>query len=100
MQRILFSVSLTLGVMIAYIDSRPMWDDTGITAGMLCIAGGIMGFLGPNRPWLWALLLSVWIPILGIIQTGNWASALAIVVAFIGSYSGFFWEKWNSSLNK
>ena len=33
MQKLLVIVALALGLIIAYVDSRPTWDDAGITAG-------------------------------------------------------------------
>ena len=85
-----------LGALITYVDSRPTWDDTGISAGVLFITGAVLGFLGPNRPWLWALALGAWIPLLGIALTHNYGSALALVVSFAGAYAGAFTRKLQS----
>ena len=52
MQKTLFAVAVVLGFAIAYVDSRPTWDDTGITASAVLITAGILGALGPERPWL------------------------------------------------
>jgi hypothetical protein len=59
MQRVLLIVALALGAAVTYVDSRPTWDDTGVTAGALFVISGVLGFLGPKRPWLWALALGV-----------------------------------------
>lgn len=87
-QRILFVVAVTLGFAIAYVDSRPTWDDTGITAGAVLITAGILGALGPERPWLWALGVGGWIPLFGIFNGWNRASLLALGIAFVGAYGG------------
>jgi hypothetical protein len=84
MQRIVFA----LGVLLGYVDSRPTWDDTGITAGMLLIATAIAGALAPQRPWLWALCIGVWIPLFGIRNSANYGSLIALAVAFAGAYAG------------
>jgi hypothetical protein len=48
----------------------------------------VFGFIGPNRPWLWALSLGCWIPLLGITLQQNYATLLALLVAFAGAYGG------------
>jgi hypothetical protein len=88
MQRRLFVVALAMGGLVAYVDSRPTWDDTGVTAAALLVMAGVLGFLGPARPWLWALALGVWIPLLAVVRTQNYVAVLALVVAFVGSYVG------------
>ncbi len=88
MQRVLLAVALVLGWLVAYVDSRPTWDDTGVTVAALLIISGALGFLGPKRPWLWALALGVWIPLVGIVRTQNYGTMLALVVAFAGAYGG------------
>ena len=56
-QWLLLVGSTLLGLLIAFIDSRPSWDDTAITVGMLLIGGGIIGLLlamaGHLVPDLW-----------------------------------------------
>ena len=88
MQRILIAISLTLGIAIGYVDSRPTWDDTGVTAGVLIIATAILGALAPERPWLWALCVGLWIPVFGIANGANYGSLLALALAFVGAYGG------------
>ena len=88
MQKGILAIALVLGALITYVDSLPTWDDTGMTAGVLLITAGILGFLGPSRPWLWALALGMWIPLLGILRDQNYATLLALAVAFVGAYSG------------
>lgn len=88
MQRILFAVALVVGAVVTYVDSRPTWDDTGVTVTALFLAAGALGFLGPRRPWLWALALGVWIPLLAVVRTRNYAAMLALVVALAGAYAG------------
>jgi len=88
MQRILLAVALVLGGLLAYVDSSPGWDDTGVMAGAIFLASGLLGFLGPQRPWLWALALGLWIPLLGIVREQNYGSLVALVLAFAGAYAG------------
>ena len=84
----LLLVALLLGVSIAWIDTRPTWDDTGITVGLLLIAAAGFGAVYPRLAWLWALALGAWIPLFNIVTARNFGSLLALVVAFMGSYVG------------
>jgi hypothetical protein len=88
MFKILLPVAVCLGLLIAYVDSRPNWDDTGITALALLLSCGVLGALGPDRPWLWALGVGAWIPAYGIASSRNFGSLLALVFAFVGAYAG------------
>jgi hypothetical protein len=91
--KVLLPIALGLGLLIAYVDSRPNWDDTGLTALALLACSGLCGVLGPNRPWLWALAVGVWIPLAGIAFARNYGSLLAILFAFAGAYSGMALRK-------
>jgi hypothetical protein len=88
LQRILFVVALGLGLAIAWVDSRPNWDDTGVTAAAILLACGVLGAIAPKQPWLWALAVGLWIPLIAIARSQNYGSLLALVVAFAGAYAG------------
>jgi hypothetical protein len=88
MAKFLLPAALVLGLLIAYVDSRPNWDDTGVTAVALFAASGLWAFLSPNRPWLWALAIGLWVPAFAIVSAGNYGSLLALLVAFAGAYAG------------
>lgn len=98
MHKILLAVALGLGGLITYIDTRSTWDDTGITAAALLIISGVLAFLEPNRPWLWALALGIWIPLLGVTRAQNYWTLLALVVAFVGAYGGMAMRTWLSPI--
>ncbi len=88
MQRTLLAVALGVGVLTTWMDSRPNWDDTGVTALAVLVSCILLGALGPKRPWLWALAVGLWIPILGIALHRNYGTLLALAFAFAGSYAG------------
>ena len=88
MQTILLVVAASLGLSIAYVDSRPNWDDTGVTAFALLLTCAIFGALVPDRPWRWALAVGVWVPAAGIVMSGNFGALLALGFAFAGAYGG------------
>lgn len=85
---IILVVALLIGALIGWIDTRPNWDDTGVTIGLILIAGGACGFFEPKLAWLWAIAVGFWIPLLNILSTGNYGSAVAVLFALVGAYIG------------
>ena len=49
----------TAGCMIGWVDSRPAWDDTGITAVSLLVVSAVLGFYRPRHWWVVFLALSI-----------------------------------------
>jgi hypothetical protein len=86
--RILFIIAIVLGMMIGFIDSRPHWDDAGITAGMILIVTACLGFVMPKCAWVWAISVGIWIPIWKIFPIQDYSSIIAIPIAFDGAYIG------------
>ena len=79
-----------LGLGIGWVDTRPTWDDTGITVVAVLGASGLIGWLAPGRPWLAALAVGAGVPALNIAISGNSESLVALVPAFLGAYAGNF----------
>lgn len=88
-QKILLACSTILGLLIAYIDSRPTWDDTGLTVFALLAIGGVIGLLLQKRPWLYALAFGIWLPLTGIIFRHDWMMLIVLAFPFIGVYAGW-----------
>ncbi len=80
--------ALALGALIGYIDSRPTWDDAGVTAGALVVSGVLLGATARRRPWLIALAVGAWIPAYAILHGQNYGSLLVLAFAFAGAYAG------------
>lgn len=89
MQKILLTIAVIAGLFFAYIDSRPTWDDTGITIGVLLLTSGLLGLIGFQRPWLLALAIGLWLPLYEISTAHAYASLIALIVTFIGAYGGW-----------
>lgn len=89
MQKILLGTAILAGLFLAYIDSRPTWDDTGILVAAILFTSGLIALLGYKRPWLLALAIGAWIPLHGILVGHNPGSIIAIIIAFIGAYLGW-----------
>jgi hypothetical protein len=81
-------LALLLGFVIAFVDSSPGWDDTGVSAAAVLGVSGLFGSLYPARPWFWALAVGAWIPTYGILRELNYATLLALVFSFAGAYAG------------
>lgn len=88
LQLLVLLCGVGLGVAIGFIDSRPSWDDTGVTAGALLLVTLLLGAVAPQRPWATALAVGIWIPLFGIVGRGNYGSLLALAFAFVGAYAG------------
>ncbi len=86
--RSLVPLAILLGLMITLVDDSPGWDDTGVSAAMVFTCAGLLSVLHPARPWLWALSVGVWIPVVGVAFHQNYEATFALVVAFVGAYSG------------
>ena len=82
-------VALGAGVAIGLADSSPGWDSTGITAGALFLTAAAVAWAGRDRPWLWAVLVGLPTPLLGIVRTGNAGSVLALGFAAAGAAVGW-----------
>jgi hypothetical protein len=88
-----YLIAISAGIVITLIDSNPSWDDTGITAGMIFCSCAFLGFISPGRPWIWALVVAIWIPLYGFLWMHNYGSILALIIGFAGSYAGAFGKR-------
>ena len=86
--RFLLIIALGLGLLFAYVDTRPNWDDTGVIAMAVAISCAILGALEPRRPWLWAIAVGIWLPLADMILHHNFGALLALLFAFGGAYAG------------
>ncbi len=71
---------LACGVLIASIDTRPTWDDTGVTAGLLLGSAFVVSAISGRRPLLWGVLVGG--PLAAMSVVGG-ALPVAIVVSAI-----------------
>lgn len=55
-------LALAGGIFIGYADVHS--DDVPVTLALLVGFSFLLGFLGPRRPWLWAVLVGIWLPVL------------------------------------
>ena len=78
-----------IGLVIGYVDSRPTWDDTAITVSLILLASAIVAGLSGRRPWLWALLVGGWVPVIEIWGSSGPASLVALLAAGVGAAAGY-----------
>ena len=90
---ILLLLALGLGLSIGWADTRPTWDDAGITVGAILCFAAVFGVIMPERAWVWALAISSGTSLLSIALLGNYGGLMPLIVAFLGSYSGAFFRK-------
>jgi len=86
---VILALALTAGLAIGYVDSRPTWDDTGVTAGSIFLAAGLLAAIRPRVAWL--VGLAVGLPVLAcnvILRDGNFGSAVAIAIGLGGAGVG------------
>ena len=81
-------IAVGIGLLAAYVDSRPNFDYTGVLAIGILFACFVVGAIGLKHPWLYALSIGIWIPLHNIIANQNYGSLLALAFAFIGAYLG------------
>lgn len=96
MQKILLVVAILTGLLIAYVDSRPTWDDTGITVATMLFSSGLLTLLGHRRPWLIALAIGLWTPIYETyfsrsfdLPGGMLLLLFVLLICFVGAYAGW-----------
>ena len=77
------------GIAIGYVDSRPGWDDTGITAVSLLLAAGIAAFVARRFPWLVAVATGIWVPLFELPYLASGGPLAALVFAAVGAAIGW-----------
>jgi hypothetical protein len=83
------AVALAIGIAIGYVDSRPTWDDTGITAGSVFLAAAILSAVRPRAAWLVGLAAGAPVLVFNVVLSGNFGSAVAIAIGLVGALVGF-----------
>ena len=86
MSRLVGVLALAAGGVIAWVDTRPGWDDTGVTAGALLIVTGVAALAGLR--WWIAAVLVVGPLLLAEIGSVGWGLALAPAIAAVGALGG------------
>jgi hypothetical protein len=86
---IALAISLIAGIAIGWMDSRPGWDDTAITALSLVLASGVAAFIAGSRPWLVAITTGVFVPLFELPGLGGGGALAAFLFSGIGAAAGW-----------
>jgi hypothetical protein len=79
-----YVTTLLAGMGMAWVGTRPHWDDTGVTAAALVLVSAVSALVGV-RPWI-AAGLSVGPLLAAELRSGNVGLLLAAVFALAGAY--------------
>jgi hypothetical protein len=85
---ILSGGALVSGLAIGWIDTRPGWDDTGVTIALILLTSGVLGFAVPKHAWVRALIIGGCVALLNILRSGRYDALVAVAVALIGGFLG------------
>lgn len=80
------ALALAAGLAIMWMDTRPTWDDTGITAAALALVALVAALAG-LRPWLAATLVAA--PVVLAELPKGYGVLLAIPFAVAGAVGGW-----------
>jgi len=85
---ILVILALLTGLIIGWIDTRPHWNDTGITVGLIFISSFILGLFAGRNAWILALIIGLCITSLNFLVSYRFDSAISLVISLAGAYAG------------
>jgi hypothetical protein len=85
---IVLFLAVLIGLCIGWVDSRPTWDDTGITVGVILGVSALLGAVARERPWLVAIAIAASLSVLELALTGTVAAFFSFIPAFLGAYAG------------
>ena len=85
---ILIVIALLAGSIIGWVDTRPHWNDTGITIGLIFISSFILGLFAGRNAWILALIIGLCITSLNYLVSGRFDSAVSILISLAGVYGG------------
>ena len=88
-QTTLLGVGVVAGLALAYVDSMPKFDDTGILVGSLLLVSAMLTALGYRRPWLLALAVGLWIPLHDIYLSHDPRILIVLAISLAGAYVGW-----------
>ena len=86
MKYALWTLTLVAGGLIAWMDTRPHWDDTGVTAVALMAVAGLAALAGVR--WWLATALAVGPLVLVESLAAGWGIVLAPAITLVGAGGG------------
>ena len=86
---VVVAVAIGIGSIVGFVDSRPTWDDTGVTAGVLVLAALVLACIRPSAAWLIGLALGLPVVLFNAITRGGFGSLLAVAFSMAGAGIGY-----------
>ena len=86
-------VGLLAGFAIGYVDSRPTWDDAGVTAGAVFISAALLAAASPRLGWVTGVAVGIPVLALNAVLRSNYGSAVAVIIALAGAGVGILLGK-------
>jgi len=83
------AVALIVGAVIGFVDSRPTWDDTGVTVGALLLAALTLALIRPRAAWLIALAVGLPVVLFNTVAHGGFGSVVAVAFSAVGAGIGY-----------
>jgi len=83
------AIAAAAGAVIGYVDSRPGWDDTGVTAGTLLLAGLLLALIRPRAAWPIGLALGIPVVVFNAVAHGGPGAAPAVGFGLAGAALGY-----------
>jgi hypothetical protein len=85
---IVLLAATALGLGIGYVDSRPTWDDTGISAAAILLTAAILAAVRPRAAWWVGTIVGVAVLGWSVATGGGFGAAVALPIALIGAAAG------------
>ena len=82
-------IGLLLGAGIGYVDSRPTWDDTGITVGAVVLCAFVTAAISPRWAWLSGLAVGLPVLVFNAVLHGGYAAVVAVGIGLAGAGAGY-----------
>ena len=93
MQKALLAAAAAAGLLIAWVDTRPGWDDAGITVFALFLSAAIIGLFVRRWAWLFGLAVGIWLSLWEILVTGDPLFLVLLAFPMAGVHAGWALRK-------
>jgi hypothetical protein len=82
-------IAIAIGCVLGYVDSRPGWDDTGVTAGAVLISAAALALARPRAAAPVGVLVGLPVVLFDTILHGGYGSLLAFAFSMAGAALGY-----------
>lgn len=86
---VVVAIAAAVGAVIGFVDSRPTWDDTGVTVGALLLAALVLALIRPRAAWMIALAVGLPVVLFNTVARGGFGSVAAIGFSAVGAGIGY-----------